>query len=89
MIAHNLPPVDSIPCIVRTYIVQADDMQQTRRTIARGLGTWYVVDERREPGRQAARDRAAANARTWRVVANGAGHNPSAVRRAVLQNLAG
>jgi hypothetical protein len=88
MIAHNLPPVDLIPDIVRGYIFAADNLQQTRRTIAAGLGTWYVVDERREPGRQAARDHAAANARAWRIVANGAGHNPSAVRRAVLQNLA-
>ena len=88
MIAHNLPAVDSIPTIVRVYISKAADMQQTRRTIARTLGTWYVVDERREPGRQAVRDQAAANAREWRSVAIEHGHNPAAVRRSVLQNLA-
>jgi hypothetical protein len=88
MIAHNLPAVDSIPCVVRGRIANADNLQQLRRTIARTLGTWYVLDERREPGRQQARDQAAANAREWRSVAIEHGHNPAAVRRAVLQNLA-
>ena len=88
MIANNLPAVDSIPHLVRGRIATADNLQQTRRTIARTLGTGYVVDERREPGRQAVRDQAAANAREWRSVAIEHGHNPAAVRRAVLQNLA-
>ena len=88
MIAHNLPAVDSIPCVVRGRIAAAADLQQTRRSIARTLGLWYVADERREPGRQAARDRAAANAREWRSVAIENGHNAAAVRRAVLENLA-
>jgi hypothetical protein len=88
MIAHNLPAVDSIPCVVRGRIAAAADLQHTRRSIARTLGIWYVADSRREPGRQAARDQAAANAREWRRIAIEHGHNPSAVRRAVLQNLA-
>ena len=88
MSAHNLPAVDSIPHVVRGRIAAAAELQATRRGIARGLGTWYVLDERREPGRQAVRDRAAAAAREWRAVAREHGHNPAAVRRAVLVNLA-
>jgi hypothetical protein len=88
MIARNLPAVETIPDVVRGRIATAAELQSTRRGIARTLGTWYVADERREPGRQAARDRAAAAAREWRSVALEHGHNPAPVRRSVLQNLA-
>ena len=85
---HNLPALETIPHVVRGRIATAANLQATRRGIARTLGTWYVLDERREPGRQSSRDRAAAAAREWRAVAREHGHNPAAVRRAVLENLA-
>lgn len=85
---YNLPALESIPDVVRGRIATAANLQQTRRGIARTLGTWYVLDERREPGRQSARDRAAAAGRDWRTVAREHGHNAAAVRRVVLENLA-
>lgn len=75
---------DTVPCIVRARIFNAHALQEVRRRIARTLGSWYVMDERREPGRQAVRDSAAAAAREWRAVGIEHGHNPAAVRRAVL-----
>ena len=78
----------TIPDIVQARIFSAADLQATRRMIARNLGTWYVLDERREPGRQRFRDEAAHMARHWREVARSIGLRPSSVRRAVLATLA-
>lgn len=82
-------PVDvaTVPDIVRARIFTAAELQATRRRIARTLGRWYVLDERREPGRQRARDEAAHAARHWRAVAESIGLRPAAVRRAVLDTL--
>ncbi len=78
----------AVPDTVRARIFRAADLQVTRRRIARTLGRWYVLDERREPGRQRTRDEAAHLARHWREVARSIGLRPSAVRRAVLDTLA-
>lgn len=78
----------TVPDVVQARIHRAHELQETRRRIARTLGGWYVLDERREPGRQHARDEAAHCARHWRAVAAGIGLAPSAVRRAVLATLA-
>jgi hypothetical protein len=77
----------TVPGIVQARIFAAADLQATRRRIARTLGRWYVLDERREPGRQRARDEAAHHARHWREVARSIGLRPAAVRRAVLATL--
>jgi hypothetical protein len=77
----------TVPGIVQARILAAADLQATRRRIARTLGRWYVLDERREPGRQRARDEAAHQARHWRDVARSIGLRPAAVRRAVLDTL--
>lgn len=89
MIATAPATVDpaTVPDIVQARIFRAADLQATRRRIARTLGLWYVLDERREPGRQNARDEAAHLARHWREVARAAGLRPAAVRRAVLATL--
>lgn len=84
------PHVDpaTVPAIVSARIINAHALQETRRRIVRTLGRWYMLDERREPGRQVVRDSAAAAAREWRAVAIEHGHNPAAVRRAILATLA-
>ncbi len=89
MIAPAPATVDpaTVPDIVPARIFRAADLQATRRRIARTLGRWYVLDERREPGRQHARDEAAHLARHWREVARAAGLRPAAVRRAVLSTI--
>lgn len=74
----------TVPDIVKARIFEAAELQARRRRIAR-LGLWYVLDERREPGRQRQRDEAAHRARHWRAVAEDAGFRPAAVRRAVLE----
>jgi len=74
----------TVPGIVQARILDAAELQARRRRIAR-LGLWYVLDERREPGRQRQRDEAAHRARHWRDVAADAGFPPAAVRRAVLE----
>jgi len=76
----------TVPDIVKARIISAAELQATRRRIAR-LGTWYVLDSRREPGRQRRRDEAAHLARHWRDVAADAGFRPAAVRRAVLETV--
>jgi len=80
---------ETVPGIVRARISIAHDLQETRRFIARAHGLWYVAEERRGLcGSQEKRDRAAAGAREWRAVAITHGHNPAAVRRAVLESFA-
>lgn len=79
---------ETVPSLVRARIYIAHDLQQTRRQIASTLGGWYVAEERRGLcGSQEKRDRAAAGAREWRAVAIEHGHNPAAVRRAILDTL--
>ncbi len=79
---------ETVPHLVQARIFIARDLQQTRRQIARTLGGWYVAEERRGLcGSQEKRDRAAAGAREWRAVAIEHGHNPAAVRRAILETL--
>jgi hypothetical protein len=83
----NLIDPATVPDIVKARIFNAAELQATRRRIAHSLGTWYVLDERREPGRQRRRDEAAHLARHWRDVAADAGFRPPAVRRAVLETV--